>query len=74
MASEIISNILGKKLCFHKAVPDYNNALKNSGFNENIKFTPPCHRRKGSRNITWFNLPFSSNVKTNIRPKNFWDS
>ena len=51
----------------NKTAPDYSNARKKNGFNENIKFTPrPRKRRKRSRNILWFNLSFSSNVKTNI--------
>ena len=62
-----MSNISCDKECFNKAAPVYNNSLKNSGFNKNIKFTPrPPKRRKRSRNILWFNPPFSSNVKTNI--------
>ena len=67
MISERTSNILCDKECFDKAAPDYNNALKNSSFNENMKFTPrPPKRRKRSRKIMWFNPTFSSNVKTNI--------
>ena len=71
MISKRISNISCDKECFDKVAPVYNNALKNSGFNKNIKFTPwPSKRRKRSRNILWFNPPFSSKVKTNIG--NFW--
>ena len=67
MISKRISNISCDKGCFDKAAPDYNNALKNSGFNEDIKLTPqPPKRRKRSRNILWFNPPFSSIMKTNI--------
>ena len=67
MISKRISNISCDKECFDKAAPIYNNALKNTGFNENIKFTPrPPKRRKRNRNILWFNPPFSSNVETNI--------
>ena len=67
MVIKRISNISCDKECFDKAAPDYNNALKNSSFNENIKFTPRLpNRRKLSRNILWFNPPFNSNVKTNI--------
>ena len=66
MISKRISNISCDKECFDKAVPVYNNALKNSGFNENIKVTPrPPKRRKRSRNILWFNPPIISNMKTN---------
>ena len=65
--SKKISNILCNKECFDKATPVYNNALKNSGFNENIKFTPHSPKRiKRSRNILRFNPSFSSNVKTSI--------
>ena len=56
-----------KSALINKAAPDYSNARKKNGFNKNIKFTPrPRKRRKHSRNILWFNLSFSSNVKTNI--------
>ena len=66
MINKRISNISCDKECFDKAAPDYNNALRNSNFNENIKFTPRLpNRRKLSRNILWFNPPFNSNVKTN---------
>ena len=66
MISKRTSNISCDKECFNKDAPVYNNALKNSGFNENIKFTPRSPKRKRSRNILCFNPPFSSNVKTNI--------
>ena len=60
MISKRISNILCEKERFDKASPDYNNALKSSGFNKNIKFTPrPPKRRKRSRNILWFYPSFS---------------
>ena len=40
ISSKRISNISCDKESFDKAAPDYNNALKNSDFNENIKLTP----------------------------------
>ena len=50
-----------------KAVPAYNNALKISGFNENIHFTStPPPRRSRNKKIIWLNPPYSVNVKTNI--------
>ena len=53
-----------------QAVSIYNEALKNSGFNETLKFLPAflsrCHRR---RNIVWFNPRFSSIVKTNVEKR-----
>ena len=67
MNSKRISNISCDKDYFDKTSPDHNTAAKNSGFNENIKFTPePPQRRKCSRNILWFNPPFSYNMKANI--------
>ena len=49
---------------FNKAAPAYNTALKKSGFNEHIKYSPsqPKHYRK--RQIIWFNPPHCMNVKT----------
>ena len=67
MITKRISNISCDKECFDKASPDYNNALKSTSFNENIKFpSKPIQGRKRSKIILWFNPPFSSNVKTNI--------
>ena len=58
------SDISSDKEHFDKAVPIYNEALKNSGFNETLKFLPT--RRLRGRNIIWFNPPYSSNVNTNV--------
>ena len=67
MISKRISDISCDKEFFDKAATVYNNALKNSGFHQNIKFTPRLpKRRKRSRNVLWFNPPFSSNMKTSI--------
>ena len=61
-----MSNISSDKEHFGLAAP-INEALRNSGFNETLKFssTVPtrCHR---GRNIIWFNPTHSSNVKTNV--------
>ena len=67
MVSRRISDICCNKEHFDKATPAYNNTLKFSGFNENIQFTSiPAPRRNRNRKITWFNPPYSVNVKTNI--------
>ena len=55
----------------HKGAPFYNSILQDCGFNENIKYCPEesvsSRRRKNrSRNIIWYNPPFSRNVKTNV--------
>ena len=61
---------------FNKAKSEYETILKNSGYR---KVELKCHKqeqntRKGkrSRNIIWFNPPFSRNVNTNV-PKTFLD-
>ena len=52
---------------FDKAAPDYNIAVKNSGFNENVTYIPSLLKRQaGKRQIIWFNPPYSANVKTNV--------
>ena len=64
MISNRLSDISSEKEHFDKAAPIFNEALKNSGFNETLKFSPtiPTRGQRG-RYIIWFNLPFSSNVK-----------
>ena len=56
---------------FRKNAPFCNSILKDCGFNENIKYCPEelvsSRRRKNrSRDIIWYNPPFSRNVKTNV--------
>ena len=67
----MISNRIFENCCdkthFDKAAPDYNIALKNSGFNENITYiASPSKRETRKRQIIWFNLPYSANGKTNV--------
>ena len=56
---------------FTKAAPAYNQALEKSGYKHNLVFqaTKTEKSRKRKRNITWFNLPFSNNVLTNVGKK-----
>ena len=50
----------------------YNDALKSSGYNENIQFVRNQNQgvlnksRNRSRNTIWFNPPYSQNVQTNV--------
>ena len=44
----------------------YNDALKSSGYKEKIQYDRNQNQRKRSRNIIWFNPPFSQNVQTNV--------
>ena len=51
----------------HKAAPDYDTALKKSGFNENTKYLPSQPKQRNrKRQIIWFNPPQSVNVKANV--------
>ena len=67
MISKRLSNTSSDKENFDKASTTNNGAMKNSGFNETLKFsaTIPKRRHRG-KNIVWFNPPFSSNDKTNV--------
>jgi len=53
---------------FNKVKGEYDEALKNSGFNFKIQFTKtqPQKNRSRQRKVTWFNPPFNANVLTNI--------
>ena len=48
----------------------YNSALKSSGYKEKTHYAENQHQRRKSRNrsrnIIWFNPPYSQNVRTNI--------
>ena len=56
MISKRVSDISCDSDHFNKAAPDYNTALKKSGFNENIKYSPSqLKQRNRKRQITWFN-------------------
>ena len=65
-----ISKISSNKEIFDSAKHIYQEALKKSGFDFNLNFEPVTHteQRKNnrSRNVTYFNPPFSRNVKTNV--------
>ena len=69
--SKRVSEISSNEAVFNNAKNIYNTALKSSGFNETLSYTPSTennreksHNRK--RKIIWYNPPFSKNVKTNI--------
>ena len=59
---------------FNEAVPLYNDALKRSNFNIELTYEPRNNNstnnsqrpRTRQRNVTWYNPPFSKNVKTNV--------
>ena len=49
-------------------MPVYEEALRNSGFNEKLSYSPEETQRPRRRRRTtiWYNPPYSANVKTNI--------
>ena len=67
----MISNRISDNSCdknyFDKAAPNYNIALKNSGFKDNVTYIPNASKRQTrKKQIIWFNTPYSANVKTNV--------
>ena len=70
-----LSSISSNETIFENAAPVYQEALSKSGYNVQLKFNPNSENtsktncRKRSRKITWFNPPYSSNVKTNVGAK-----
>ena len=69
--SRRISNISSNKEVFNVAAPFYNKALAASGYSEKIEYKPQSisNKRNRSRNIIWYNPPYSINVETNIANK-----
>ena len=55
---------------FKEAIPPFQEALDKGGYEFKLKFEPVKRSKKGknnrSRDITWFNPPFSQNVSTNV--------
>ena len=59
------------QIAAESAAPPYQEALKKSGFDYNLKYNPqpPKPKRHRNRNVIWFNPPYSVNVATNIGHK-----
>ena len=53
---------------FNKAKEQYESALRQGGYNAELKFNAEIHprRRNRTRKVIWFNPPFTQNLKTNI--------
>ena len=71
--SRRISDISSNENIFKDSITIYENALKSSGFNENLTYTTTSvnkkeneEKKKRKRNIIWYNPPYSANVKTNL--------
>ena len=63
-----LSEISSNEEVFKAAIPQYEEALKRSGFDQKLEYVPNQEntRRRRSRNIIYYNPPFSLGVKTNI--------
>ena len=66
-----LSKISANEEIFNTAIPPYQAALEASDYNYKLKFDPnarnnPTRKKVRNRKVTWFNPPFSKNVKTNI--------
>ena len=67
-----LSSISSSEEMFETAAPIYREALAKSGYDFELKFDPNAseksHKNKNnrSRDITWFNPPYSAAIRTNI--------
>ena len=67
-----LSSISANEGVFKDAIPPYQQALKNSGYDFELKYEADVSNSKKknrSRNITWFNPPYSANVSTSVGAK-----
>ena len=73
MIENRLSSISSDREEFEKAKDIYQDALSKSGYNHQLQYQERKeHKKKSrSRNIIWFNPPFSQNVTTNIGQKFF---
>ena len=71
-----LNELSSDKESFNKAAPLYQHALDESGYAHKLEFDPRAQNnqaransRARTRNITWFNPPFSKNISTNVGRK-----
>lgn len=69
-----LTNISSSKEVFDAAIPPYQKALQESGYDHKLTYHPEAqqttrNKRKRKRNITWYNPPWNSNLKTNLGRK-----
>ena len=74
----MVSSVSSNQNIFEDATNVYPEAPDKSGYGYKLKFNPRksnnnqgANKRKRTRNVTWFNPPFSDNVATNIGKKFF---
>ena len=71
-----LSNLSSDEQMFKSVAPVYQEALNKAGYNFKLRYNPQkiknsSKKRQRKRNITWWNPPYSSNVKTSIGRKFF---
>ena len=66
-----LTKISSDKESFDATSKPYQQALRQSGYNYNLAYDPqPVRReRRRTRNVTWYNPPYSANVATDIGRK-----
>ena len=67
-----LSNISSSKEIFIEAIPPYQKALEESGYDFKLTFNPEQttgNKKNRKRNATWYNPPWDSNMKTNLGKK-----
>ena len=69
-----LTSISSSKEVFDESIAPYQKALTESGYDHKLTYNPPQekapkNKRKRTRNITWYNPPFNSNVRTNLGRK-----
>ena len=67
-----LTNISSSNEVFDESIAPYQQALEESGYDHKLTYNPeptPRTKRKRKRDITWYNPPFDSNVKTNLGRK-----
>ena len=71
-----LNELSSDKESFNKAAPFYQHALDESSYAHKLEFDPTAQNnqaransRSRTRNITWFNPPFSKNISTNVGRK-----
>ena len=66
MIGKRISDLSSNEEIFEREKPIYQEALRNAGFKEDLKYEKSKKTRRRRRSVLWFNPPWSDTVKTNI--------
>ena len=73
-----LTELSKNKIVFNEAKNEYQKALDEAGYDFKLKFNPQDQnqrsRKSRRRNVTYFNPPYSRNIKTNIGKEflKFW--